>query len=147
MFIATCFCCFINMQIKKICIRVWNRFKQGFLSRPCFQNKMLWLVKSSLNNKWVWESEFQNLRLNCTLGLVDITDYHSLILILSTHSRGYLVFLCISFYIVSENKYPRIQCNRVIPRPYPSTLSGQKLSAVFPNELKIETKTWLKIGP
>ena len=45
LFIATCFCCFINMQIKKFCIRVWNRFKHGFLSRPCFQLVFHWLSK------------------------------------------------------------------------------------------------------
>ena len=30
------------------------------------------------------------------------------------------------------------------PRPYPSTLREIKASAVFPNELKMEMKTWLK---
>ena len=42
---ATCFCCFINMQIKKICIRVWNRFKHGFQTRPCFQLVFHWVSK------------------------------------------------------------------------------------------------------
>ena len=45
LFIATCFCCFINMQIKKICIRFWNRFKPEFLSRPCFQLVFYWVSK------------------------------------------------------------------------------------------------------
>ena len=40
-----CFCCFINMQIKKICIRVSNNFKHGFQTRPCFQLVFHWVSK------------------------------------------------------------------------------------------------------
>ena len=44
LFIATCFCCFINMQIKKICIRVSgqvdefrNPMKTELKTRPCLK--------------------------------------------------------------------------------------------------------------
>ena len=64
LFIATYCSCFIDMQIKKICILVWNRFKHGFSNTAVFstrfslgfethppdQNKMLWLGKSCMNN-------------------------------------------------------------------------------------------------
>ena len=38
-FIAKCFCCFINMQTKKICIRVWNHFKHGFSNTAVFSTR------------------------------------------------------------------------------------------------------------
>ena len=33
------------MQINKICIRVWNNFKHGFQTRPCFQLVFHWVSK------------------------------------------------------------------------------------------------------
>ena len=36
LFIVTCFSCFINMQIKKIRIRVWSRFKHGRVWKQVF---------------------------------------------------------------------------------------------------------------
>ena len=45
-----------HMQIKKICIRVWNYFQTrcgfslGFETHPPDQNKMLWLGNRYMNN-------------------------------------------------------------------------------------------------
>ena len=45
LFIASCFCCFINMQINKIWIRVSNYFKHWFQTRQCFQLVFHWISK------------------------------------------------------------------------------------------------------
>ena len=48
LFIANCFCCFINMQIKKICIRVWNRFRNtGFFQGRVFNSFFIGFLHST----------------------------------------------------------------------------------------------------
>ena len=60
-----CFCCFINMQIKKICIRVSNNFKHGFQTRPCFRLVFHWVSKLIHLTRircsgWVWAASIIN---------------------------------------------------------------------------------------